>query len=310
MAKQDTMVKCWTLTINNPTDEDQINPDLCVYMIQANEIGEDGTKHWQMFLHLKVKIRFSTMKKICPRGHIEKAQGSDWRNRVYCSKGEQPKEEWERMKENGPNYGKNASILEWGTIPKAPKEKDTTYEEALDANTIEEGIKVVKDKRPRDYCIHGEAIERNLKRHKNKKFVPKYTMEQFSRGPLTLEKSTLICGDTNCGKTHFACAHFKNPLLVSHIDKVKTLSADNDGIIFDDMSFRHWPPEAVIHLLDQDFDREINVRYNTAFIPANTRKIFTHNSENPFYNTETTSVEQQLAIERRLNRTIIIGNLY
>ncbi len=299
---QPTPVKCWTITLNNPmgrnrgfgNDDDferMFNPDLMFYMIKGNEIGKEGKKdHWQIYLHLKVKVRFNTIKGLCYRGHIEKAKGSDWQNHVYCSK--------------------DGVFSEWGQIPNEPKEKDTTYEEALAAPTVEQRLALVKEKRPRDYCLHGESIERNLKNHKKSVYVAKYKPEEFNRELLTLDKSTLICGQTNTGKTHFACAHFKNPLVVSNFEKVKKLTPDHDGIVFDDMSFRHWPPETVIHLLDQDFERQFKVLYGTTTIPANTKKIFTHNLDNPFYKECDLSLEQIEPIERRLNRVIVLGKLY
>ena len=50
-----------------------------------------------------------------------------------------------------------------------------------------------------------------------------------------------------------------------------------DGIVLDDMSFAHLPRETIIHLLDWDVDRSIHCRYNCAYIPHGTRKIFTTN---------------------------------
>lgn len=303
--------KTWIFVINNPTEEDGLDPHLCDYLIVAQEVGEDGTPHLQCFAHLKVKVRFNTFKNYVPRAHIEAAHGSDWQNRVYCCKGEQPKAEWDELKSKGPNYGLNAVFEEYGDhIPTAPKEKDTTYAEALDAPTVQEGLSIVKAKRPRDYCLNGEAIERNLKNNKKACYVAKYKPEDFNRGLLSLEKSTLICGATKMGKTHFACAHFKNPLVVSNFEKIKKLTPDNDGIIFDDMSFRHWPPETVIHLLDQDFERQFKVLYGTTTIPANTPKIFTNNLHNPFYKDCETELSQIDAIEGRLNRVIVLGKLY
>lgn len=121
-----------------------------------------------------------------------------------------------------------------------------------------------------------------------------------------LNKSTLFYGSSGLGKTHYALAHFKKPLFISHIDGLKQLSPDNDGIVFDDMSFRHWPVEAVIHLLDSDLARDLNVRYGTVHVPAGVKKIFTHNTSNPFYNDEMIDPEQKEAIERRLSRCHIL----
>ena len=66
------------------------------------------------------------------------------------------------------------------------------------------------------------------------------------------------------------------------------------------MSFTHWPIESVIHLLDMDLPRNLHVRYGTVTIPANTKKIFTHNTDNPFYEIDKLKNEQLQAIERRL----------
>ena len=52
---------------------------------------------------------------------------------------------------------------------------------------------------------------------------------------------------------------------------------DYEGIIFDDMSFKHIPREGQIHLVDTYDDRDIHCRYSPAFIPAGTPRIITSN---------------------------------
>lgn len=56
-------------------------------------------------------------------------------------------------------------------------------------------------------------------------------------------------------------------------------STIHGGIIFDDMSFAHYPRETQIHLLDMQDDSQIHIRYTIAKIPAYTRKIFTTNKK-------------------------------
>lgn len=91
-------------------------------------------------------------------------------------------------------------------------------------------------------------------------------------------KSVILAGSPGIGKTEFALAHFDNALLVSHIDDLVNFDPEiYDGIVFDDMDFSHYPRTAQIHLVDIDHPRSINVRYTTALIPANTKKIFTTN---------------------------------
>jgi len=279
--------KRWCFTINNPTVDDVLDPDSVDYCIVGDETGEEGTRHYQGYAIFKDYQRMSSLKEILPRAHWTKADGTPEQNRRYCSKGEQPKEEWDRLKEKGPNFGLNAQVAEFGEIPKrggkAEGKKNEICKMAMDSETVHEGMVILKRELPYDFLRFGESMERNLKRSKSETFVPTHEIASFNRVGLVFErKAVLLWGPSNTGKTSYALAHFKKPLLVSHVDVLKTLSPDNDGIVFDDMSFRHWPVEAVIHLLDYDLPRDINVRYGTVNIPKEIQKVFTHNTENPW----------------------------
>lgn len=287
--------KQWCFTINNPLLSDTIDPALCVYLVLGKEVGALGTPHLQGYAWFHKKQSLRQLKGLNARAHWELAKGTPYQNKVYCTK--------------------DGDFQEFGIFPTAPgpshkkKIDDGAYSLVLEQATVAQGLALVKSKRPRDYCLHGETIERNLKKHK---FVPTkalYALDAFSRGALPLIKATFIWGPSNTGKTQFALAHFQNPLFVSHIEKLKLLSSDHDAIVFDDMSFKHWPPEAVIHLLDLECDREINVRYGTVTIPAKTVKVFTHNTSNPFYNEEIDQAQKD-AIERRLDRVNVHNKLF
>lgn len=306
--------KLWSYTINNYGEDDTMDPSLCDYLIEAHEMGEDGTPHIQGFCILTEGRRFNKMKELLPRAHLEPTKSTAWQNFLYCSKGDQSKEEWAAYKETGPHHGRNAEFQEWGTRPKQPgpshqKKVDFTFQDALAAPTIREGMEIIKKRKARDYCLHGDSIERNLRKAKTVSYASKFLLTDFNRSPLDTSKSILLSGPSGTGKTQWALAHFKNPLLCSHIDKLKQLTPDHDGVVFDDMSFTHWPAESVIHLLDIDVEREIHVRYGTVTIPAYVKKIFTHNKANPFY-TYDTDQEQIHAIERRLKKMVITTPLF
>lgn len=166
--------------------------------------------------------------------------------------------------------------------------------------TYADALAIIQKKRPRDWCLYGETIERNLKRKMMPKFTHNYVMSDFDCPPLDLSKAVLLHGPTNMGKTEYALAHFKHPLLVSHMDTLRNISPEVDGIVFDDMSFKHMPVESVIHLLDLAQDRSIHCRYGTGVIPKGMPRIFTHNTANPFFDHITTQMCQQEAIGRRL----------
>lgn len=292
MATHRKQAKCWCFTLNNPQEGETLDIDLFDYLVVGNEVGEEGTPHFQGYGRLHKQKRLHEMKAMLPRAHWEIAKGTAWENRVYCTK--------------------DGEFVEHGKAPTAPKTKanqDEAYAEAIASQSIEEGIGIIRSKRPRDYCLHGESIERNLKKAKVIPTGGKYELEKFACAPLELTRATLLWGPSAVGKTQFALAHFGNPLFVSHIDDLKQLNADHDGVVFDDMSFRHWPIEAVIHLLDIEVDRTINVRYGTVRIPAYTIKIFTHNTENPFYNHDANE-EQKEAVNRRLQRVQVLNKLY
>lgn len=117
-----------------------------------------------------------------------------------------------------------------------------------------------------------------------------------------------IHGGTNTGKTEWAIAHFSSCLLVRHMDKLKEFNPQiHDGIVFDDMSFKHIPREAMIHLLDWNRASSIHCRHSIAEIPARTRKIFTSNlSYDEVFPEDSTG-----AIYRRITKRIeVIGPLY
>jgi len=70
---------CWSLTINNPTgdDEEQINlARQKGWKVEGQlEKGSEGTPHYQLRV-MTPQIRFSAMKKAFPRAHIEAARDS------------------------------------------------------------------------------------------------------------------------------------------------------------------------------------------------------------------------------------------
>lgn len=273
----------------------EFSEDEIKYWIEGQETcPKTGKPHGQGYVWFKKAIRLTGLhKRFGSDVWWILSSGSPWTNYKYCSK--------------------DGDFKELGTRPKEPKklkaQEQIPFLEALNAGSVQEGLRVIKEKRPRDFAIHGEAIERNLKRHKSESYVRKYDPSSFLISLQNTNKNLLLYGPSNTGKTHYALAHFENPLLCSHIDDLKRLSPDNDGLVFDDMSFTHWPKEAVIHLLDRDFTRSINVRYGTVEIPADLPKIFTHNSDNPFYSDDITE-EQRVAIERRFTRVHVHNKLY
>lgn len=183
--------------------------------------------------------------------------------------------------------------------------------QVLDAPNKLEALKLVKELLPMDWLLHSQAIHNSINEHFARDHVHRYKPEDFEC-PLMedLSKAVLFWGPSGHGKTQFALAHFKRPLLVRHIDNLKKLTEKNDGVVFDDMSFKHIPAEAVIHMLDMEEEATVHCRYQVGVIPRQLPRIFTHNTPNPFFNLATTDKEQVKAIERRINAQECIKKLY
>jgi len=103
----------------------------------------------------------------------------------------------------------------------------------------------------------------------------KFTLEWL--GP----KALILVGDSGLGKTTWAKTHIPKPcLFVTHIDELRQFKANyHKSILFDDVSFKHYPIQAQIHLVDFYDPRSIHVRYGIATIPARVHKFFTCNED-------------------------------
>jgi len=106
----------------------------------------------------------------------------------------------------------------------------------------------------------------------------------------------VLRGPSGCGKTTWAKINAPKPaLFVSHIDQLKKFRPNfHKSIVFDDVSFTHFPRTSQIHLVDFDNPRAIHCRHAVASIPAGVHKIFTCNEWPVDLNDE--------AISRRVQR--------
>lgn len=141
-----------------------------------------------------------------------------------------------------------------------------------------------------------------------------FPADSFNR-ELIADKTVMVFhGPSGLGKSAFACAHTPEDmsfLMVSHIDDLKRFDSERHGLlIFDDMSFAHWPRESCIHLLDSDYPRSINVKHSVVTIPARTNKIFTHNLDGAM-DIFPESCRHEVALNRRVHYKLhIVGKLW
>lgn len=189
------------------------------------------------------------------------------------------------------------------------KMEEDQFKLALEAPSLEEaclelgiGIKGMGDVR----LARAEMKKRKLN-------PPKYPLESFNRAALDLSLPVLLAGNSDCGKTQFAKAHFVNPLVCRHNEGAKHFDPNfHDGIVFDDMDFQDWPLTSVQHLLDTDEPSTMRCLNGSYEIPANTKKIFTSNSDMIFRckKFDELNESQQKSITRRYRLVPIDACLY
>lgn len=177
--------RSWVFTLNNYTEDDwnflpkKFEDGAVKYLVQAKEIGEKNTPHIQGFVHFKSNKTLGQLKKWDKRTHWEPKNGTFEQAAAYCKKGEQPKAEWEELKEKGPNFGKNANFIELGTLPHAGTRSDlhALVQDAKDGKSLiemvethgETGMKYMKSFREvaYQYALQARYAEgfRNMQVH-------------------------------------------------------------------------------------------------------------------------------------------------
>lgn len=155
---------------------------------------------------------------------------------------------------------------------------------------------------PMEVIQRGSKLVENLNILKSQSLVKPYVRDDFHDNfhvmlwerKYKTKKALWIHGPTNTGKTEYAKTLFDKPLLVRHMDQLRGINTHfYDGIIFDDMSFSHWPRESVIHLCDLQNASGINIKHGVVELPAKVPRVFVSNV--PIFNEDPTK-----AINRRI----------
>lgn len=146
-------------------------------------------------MEFNTTVVWNTVHKKLNKSHAEARRGTPDQAAAYCKKGEQPKSEWSEEGINGPNYGKNAKVVEWGEITQQGRRNDLSPA----CEMIKEG------KRLRDVAVeHPEVF---VKYHKGlialqsiliqpRDAVPEVTVLYGSTGTGKSKEAREILGDT------------------------------------------------------------------------------------------------------------------
>lgn len=283
---------CFTLNNYNATEEENLRAfglgERCSYLIFGREVGASETPHLQGYLELINRSRMATLKNRIgiTRIHLEKRRGTPLEASEYCKK-EGDFEVFGVISES--NQGRRSDLQEVvDLVNQGGTLRDLWQEHTATMIRYSRGIR--------------EAMVnlRPLQEHRT------FDLDSFAFHPLVFpeSRSIIIWGESGARKTSYVTSRFPRILMVSHMDDLLNFrEGEHEGILFDDMDFRHTPRTAQIHLTDQDFDRSIHIRYTTVTIPRKTIKIFTTNEQNGAI------FMDDPAINRRLHKIHIITSL-
>jgi len=267
--------KRFTFTLNNPTCliEELWHPALMSYIVAGTEIAPTtGTLHFQGYLETHSKKSLGPLAKELEilwknHPHLSISKGSAAQNKAYC------------LKEKGTSIEKGSPMQQG-----ARTDLSSVTEMIASGSTIKEIWKAC----PTEMIKYGTGIQKAymmLSPNVNQNSTSSYKISDYPYFPTEaiLEalktKAVILWGKSGIGKTCYARALLPKALFVSHFDDLARYDqGEHDGIIFDDMSLIHLPRESQIHILDFEQPRSIHVRYQTAIIPAGTKKIFTTNN--------------------------------
>lgn len=149
MRQQQQRSRGWCFTINNPTLGDDLDLEAVKaaadYVIYGEEVGEQGTPHWQGYLHFRNPQTLTRIKALLPRAHLETQRGTTRQAIEYCKK--------------------DGRYHEFGDAPKSAGEKSKdAWKSVIDA--AERGdLEWIKSEQPGIYLRYFERLRSLRKRH-------------------------------------------------------------------------------------------------------------------------------------------------
>lgn len=193
---KDTQSRKWQITINAKNKKQidhaaikktlsEIKPIL--YYCMADEIGlKEQTPHTHIFIVCSSPVRFSTIKRYFPEGHIEQARGSCEENKIYVEKAGK----WENDPKGDTSI--KGSFEEWGVMPVerqgARSDLDFLYQLVKEGKSNFE----ILEENP-DYLLRLTDIERVRLTVRSKEFSTTFRNMEV----------TYLWGKTGTGKTRF-----------------------------------------------------------------------------------------------------------
>jgi len=279
--------------------------------IVGQEHHQDGNLHWHVTIEYEVE-------KDVRAGSYFNVDGEHPNIKIWSRAGGSTYEQWFL---NHWEYCKKEDPTPYivGEEPRENRKRKrneifTAAIELARLRDVQAGMEFLEKNAPFDLLTKYEQIHRALVRLRQMRQnlqAPARSVSDFPHAPPVVDSWSVlyINGPTGLGKTQWARSLLPEATVVSHRDQLRDCDFSK-GIIFDDFDVSHWPPTAVIHLLDWDEPRGLDVKHGHVVIPPHTRKIFTHNREFERWLSPDATDEQVAACRRRLHVINIHVSLY
>lgn len=293
------MVKnyCFAFTLfeSTPEREQGLQAIKHRYLVYGRETAPStGTKHLQGAIYVpNPRSALGLWKEITKlgfKGDVKPAIDPESLYQ-YCKKGSQPHEEWTTLRTAGPNYGRDADVVEMGACPvPGVKKQKTDYDQV---------VSLARDGRISEIPSPLLLRHYNALQHIAKSEGPvTFPLHPEPRWPLIKDfKCMVFSGPSQCGKTQFALQHFPDGcLFVRHIDQLLGFNPNrHSGIVFDDFEFpSKYSVGELVHIVDWEMPTAFNCRHFCANIPAGTRKIFTINPPRSVFHSEPEEIKKRV----------------
>lgn len=250
------------------------------WLIGQHETGEKGIKHFQCMFGWKNQKLLTTVKNYnLPHTETIQITEKPFNMLLYCT------DETKR--------DKFTEVIRWGKIPDFKKSKnefkDITADPVKDlleaGGSKEDILKRAYEHNQTWYMNNHKKLKTLLDEKIPEPDLATYDIQLFNMKPIQFhaEKHVLLMGPTGVGKTQFALAHFKHPLLVKDKEDYRRFTDQTDGIVMDDIAFKTWLPETLLKLVDTLCTITQQVKYGSVRIPGKIKRIICVNNIDVFW---------------------------
>lgn len=247
---------------------DKWKSGLCIIGGEPETCPKTGRPHWQLSVQTKKTVyRREFQKMFRPGKYYSMPMYSEWRyNKSYCGKGGM----WEQYGTYDSGQAANQQQV--------TSSRKRLFDDVYNGMSEEECWTQHRESMP----IYWRAVQQAMKVWRTVEFKPTYSLDQFKEPPITdWTKTIILHGPAGIGKTQYALAHFKNPLLMNHNEDLRKFKPKkHDGIVFDDMSFEGLEREVQLAFVENELPKTFSVKFGDVTIPGGTKKIMTTNRLN------------------------------